>query len=48
MQILATKQCHEVQKIQWEDCCVCDGKKNSDLRSTTKGVVTLAGQFVEF
>ena len=37
------KQCHEVQKIEWEECFVCDGKENGDLRSTTKGIVTLAG-----
>ena len=37
---------NEVQEIEWEQCCVCDGKKKGDLRSTTKGIVT--GQFVEF
>ena len=31
-----------------DDKCVCDGKEKSDLRSTTKGIVTLTGQFVEF
>ena len=31
----------------WEECCVCDGKEKGDLRSTTKRITTLAGQFVE-
>ena len=39
---------NEVQEIEWEECCVCDGEEKGDLRSTTKGIVTLAGQFVEF
>ena len=39
---------NEVQEIEWEECCVCGGKEKGDLRSTTKGIVTLAGQFVEF
>ena len=39
---------NEVQEIEWKECCVCDGKEKDDLRSTTKGIVTLAGQFVEF
>ena len=39
---------YEVQEIEWEKCCVCDGKEKEDLRSTTKEIVTLAGQFVEF
>ena len=39
---------NEVQEIEWEECCVCDGKEKDDLRSTTKGIVTLAVQFVEF
>ena len=38
---------NEVQEIEWEECCVCDGKEKGDLPSTTKGIVTLAGQFVE-
>ena len=38
----------EVQEIEWEKCCVCDNKEKGDLRSTTKGIVTFAGQFVEF
>ena len=38
----------EVQEIEWEECCVCDGKEKGDLRSTTKGIVNLAGKFVEF
>ena len=37
----------EVQEIEWEECCVCDGKEKGDLPSTTKGIVTLARQFVE-
>ena len=39
---------NEVQETEWEECCVCDGKEKRDLRSTTKKIVTLAGQFVEF
>ena len=39
---------NEVQEIDWEECCVCDGKEKGDLRSTTKGITTLAGPFVEF
>ena len=39
---------NEVQQIEWEECCACDGKEKGDLRSTTKNIVTLAGQFVEF
>ena len=39
---------YEFQEIEWEECCVCDGEEKSDLRSTTKGIVNLAGQFVEF
>ena len=39
---------NEVQEIEWEECCVCDGKEKGDLRSTTKKIVTIAGQFVEF
>ena len=39
---------NEVQEIEWKECCVGDGKEKGDLRSTTKGIVTLAGQFVEF
>ena len=39
---------NEVEEIEWEECCVCDGKEKSDLRSTTKGIVNLAGQFLEF
>ena len=27
---------------------ICDGMEKSDLRSTTKGIATLIGQFVEF
>ena len=38
----------EFQGIEWEECCVCDGKEKSHLRSTTKDIVTLPGQFVEF
>ena len=38
---------NEVQEIEWEECCVCDGKEKGDLPSTTKGIVTLARQFVE-
>ena len=33
----------EVQEIEWEEYCVCDGKEKGDLRSTTKGTVNLAG-----
>ena len=39
---------NEVQEIEWEECCLCDGEEKGDLRSTTNGIVTLAGQFVEF
>ena len=39
---------NEVQKIESEEHCLCDGKEKGDLRSTTKRIVTLAGQFVEF
>ena len=39
---------NEVQAIEWEEWCVCDSKEKGDLRSTTKGIVTLAGQFLEF
>ena len=39
---------NEFQEIEWEECCVCDGKEKGDLRPTTKWTVTLAGQFVEF
>ena len=39
---------NEVQEIEWEECCVCDSKERDDLRTTTKGIVALAGQFVEF
>ena len=39
---------NEVQEGEWEECCVCDGKEKGDLRSATKRIVTLAGQFVEF
>ena len=39
---------NEVQEIKWEECCVCDGEEKGDLRSTTKGIATLAGQFVGF
>ena len=39
---------NEVQETEWEECCVCDVKEKSGLRSTTKGIVTLTGQFVEF
>ena len=39
---------NEVQEIEWEECCVCDGKEKGDLHSTTKEIVTVAGQFVEF
>ena len=38
----------EVQEIEWEECCVCDGKEKGDLPSATKGIVTLAGQLMEF
>ena len=38
----------EVQETEWDECSVCDSEKKGDLRSTTKGTVTLAGQFVEF
>ena len=38
----------EVQEIEWEKCCVCDGEKKGDLRSTTKGIMALEGQFLEF
>ena len=27
---------------------ICDGMEKGDLRSTTKGIATLIGQFVEF
>ena len=37
---------NEVQEIEWEKCCVCDGKEKGDLRFPTKGIVTLTGQFV--
>ena len=39
---------NEVQEVAWEECCVCDGKEKGDLCSTTKGILSLAGQFVEF
>ena len=39
---------NEVQEIEWEEFCVSDGEEKDDLRSTTKGVATLARQFVEF
>ena len=39
---------NEVQEIERKECCVCDGKEKDGLRSTAKGIVTLAGQFVEF
>ena len=38
---------NEVQEIEWEECCVCDGGEKGDLCSTTKAIVTLAGLFVE-
>ena len=38
---------NEAHEIEWEECCVCDGKEKGDLPSTTKGIVTLARQFVE-
>ena len=38
---------NEAHEIQWEECCVYDGKEKGDLPSTTKGIVTLARQFVE-
>ena len=38
---------NEAHQIEWEECCVYDGKEKGDLPSTTKGIVTLAGQFVE-
>ena len=39
---------NEVQEIEWEEFCVSDGEEKDDLRSTTKGVATLARQFMEF
>ena len=39
---------YKVQEIELKECCVCDVNEKSDLCSTTKGIVTLAGQFVEF
>ena len=39
---------NEVQDIFWEEHCLFEGKEEGDLRSTTKRIVTLAGQFVEF
>ena len=39
---------NETQEIEWEECCVCDGEEKGDLRSTIKGIVALAAQFVEF
>ena len=39
---------NEVQEVEWKECCVCDGKEKGDLCSTTKGILSLAGQFVEF
>ena len=39
---------NEVQEIERKECCVCDGKEKDGLRSTAKGIVALAGQFVEF
>ena len=39
---------NEVQEIEWEECCTCDGEMKGDLRSTIKGAVTLEGQLMEF
>ena len=39
---------NEFQGIEWEECCICGGKEKGHLRSTTKDIVTLPGQFVEF
>ena len=39
---------NETQEIEWEECCVCDSEEKGDLRSTIKGIVALAAQFVEF
>ena len=39
---------NEFQEIDWEGCCVFDGEEKGDLRCTTEGIVTLAGQCVEF
>ena len=39
---------NEVQEIDREECCVCDGKEKGDLYSTTKEIATLAGEFPEF
>ena len=39
---------NEVQEIEQEECCVRDSKEKDDLHTTTKGSVTLVGQFVEF
>ena len=34
---------NEVQEIEWDKYCAWDGGEKGDLRSTTKGIVTLAG-----
>ena len=39
---------NEVQEIEWEECCICDSEEKGDLRSTAKGIVTLAGWVLEF
>ena len=39
---------NEVKEIELEEQCLCDGTEEADLRSTRKGIVTLAGQDVEF
>ena len=37
---------NDVQEIEWEVCCVCDGAEKGDLRSSTEGTVYITTNYV--